>query len=45
MDTNAKHAAARRLYQKLGYAEPDIVPCTFNGIPNVRLVLLEKKLA
>lgn len=45
MDTNAKNAAARRLYQKLGYAEPDIVPCTFNGIPNVRLVLLEKKLA
>lgn len=44
MDTNAKNAAARRLYQKLGYAEPDIVPCTFNGIPNVRLVLLEKKL-
>lgn len=45
MDTNAKNAAARRLYQKLGYAEPDIVPCTFNGIPNVQLVLLEKKLA
>ena len=34
----------RRLYQKLGYAEPDIVPCIFNGIPNVQLVLLEKKL-
>ena len=44
MDTNAKNAAARRLYQKLGYAEPDIVPCTFNGIPGVQLVLLEKKL-
>ena len=44
MDTNAKNAAARRLYQKLGYAEPDIVPCIFNGIPNVQLVLLEKKL-
>ena len=44
MDTNAKNAAARRLYQKLGYAEPDIVPCKFNGIPNVQLVLLEKKL-
>ena len=44
MDANAKNAAARRLYQKLGYAEPDIVPCIFNGIPNVQLVLLEKKL-
>ena len=44
MDTNAKNAAARRLYQKLGYGEPDIVPCTFNGIPGVQLVLLEKKL-
>ena len=44
MDTNAKNAAARRLYQKLGYAESDIVPCIFNGIPNVQLVLLEKKL-
>ena len=44
MDTNAKNAAARRLYQKLGYAESDIVHCIFNGIPNVQLVLLEKKL-
>lgn len=44
MDTNAKNAAACYLYQKLGYAEPDIVPCTFNGIPDVQLVLLEKKL-
>ena len=44
MDTNAKNAAARRLYQKLGYAELDIVPCIFNGIPNAQLVLLEKKL-
>lgn len=44
MNTNAKNAAARRLYQKLGYAELDIVPCIFNGIPNVQLVLLEKKL-
>lgn len=42
MDTNAKNAAARHLYQKLGYAEPDIVPC--NGISGVQLVLLEKKL-
>ena len=43
MDTNEKNAAARRLYAQLGYREADIVPCAFNSIPNVRLVLLEKK--
>ena len=44
MDTNEKNAAARRLYAQLGYREADIVPCAFNSIPNVRLVLLEKEL-
>ena len=44
MDTNEKNAAARRLYAHLGYREADIVPCAFNSIPNVRLVLLEKQL-
>ena len=44
MDTNEKNAAARRLYARLGYREADIVPCAFNSIPDVRLVLLEKKL-
>lgn len=44
MDTNAKNAAARRLYDRLGYWEAGIVPCMFNGIPDVRLVCLEKKL-
>ena len=44
MDTNAKNRNARAMYKKLGFAEPDIVPCTFNGIPGVQLVLLEKKL-
>lgn len=43
MDTNEKNAAARRLYARLGYREADIVPCAFNSIPNVRLVLLEKR--
>lgn len=42
MDTNAKNAAARRLYAGLGYWEAGIVPCVFNGIPNVQLVCLEK---
>lgn len=44
MDTNAVNQNARAMYKKLGFAEPDIVPCTFNGIPGVQLVLLEKKL-
>ena len=44
MDTNARNVRARALYAKLGYKEPDIVPCIFNGIPNVQLVCLEKKL-
>ena len=44
MDTNVINASARKLYAKLGYKEPGIVPCVFNGIPNVQLVCLEKKL-
>lgn len=44
MDTNARNQAARRLYAHLGYWEAGIVPCVFNGIPNVKLVCLEKKL-
>ncbi len=44
MDTNLKNAKARRLYQRLGYWEADVVPCAFNGIEGVELVCLEKKL-
>ncbi len=44
MDTNAKNERARAMYKKLGYNEIGIVPCVFNGIPKVGLVLLEKKL-
>lgn len=44
MDTNARNLRARAMYQKLGYQEIGIVPCVFNGIDGVRLVLLEKKL-
>ena len=44
MDTNALNTRARGLYAHLGYAEPDIVPCVFNGIPGVQLVCLEKYL-
>ncbi len=42
MDTNARNTIARNLYRKLGYEEIGIVNCTFNGIPNVQLVCLEK---
>ncbi len=44
MDTQSKNTDARKFYQKLGFAEPGIVYCTFNGIPNVELVCLEKKI-
>ncbi len=44
IDTNEKNINARALYRKLGYNEVDIVPCIFNGLKGVRLVLLEKKL-
>lgn len=44
IDTNAVNRAARTLYAKLGYTEVGIVPCVFNGIPDVMLVCLEKLL-
>ena len=44
IDTNARNANARAFYKKLGYWEVAAVPCTFNGIPGVDLVLLEKRI-
>ena len=44
MDTNEINSAARALYEKLGYRQAGIVPCEFNGIPDVMLVCLEKLL-
>ncbi len=44
IDTNERNQAARRFYQKLGYQEIDILPCIFNGIEGVNLVLLEKRI-
>ena len=44
IDTNERNLAARRMYRRLGYSEIDIVPTVFNGIPDVGLVLLEKRL-
>ncbi len=44
MDTQVINKTARMMYKKLGYKEIDIVSCNFNGIDEVQLVLLEKKL-
>lgn len=44
IDTNEKNAGARAMYKKLGYQEVGIIPCVFNGIPDVMLVCLEKNL-
>lgn len=42
IDTNKRNTPARTLYNKLGYREVTTVPCQFNGIDGVDLVLLEK---
>lgn len=44
LDTSKTNSLARRMYAKHGYTEAGIVPCEFNGIGNVELVLLEKSL-
>ena len=44
IDTNAKNVNARAFYKKLHFDEIGIVPCDFNGIPGIQLVLMEKKL-
>lgn len=44
IDTNARNTAARAFYRSLGYAEIAIRPCVFNGLTDVELVLLEKRL-
>ena len=44
IDTNARNKRARKMYSSLGYIETDIVPTVFNGIRDVDLVLMEKKL-
>ena len=43
IDTNARNLRARKMYAGLGYRESGIVPTTFNGIPGVDLVCLEKQ--
>lgn len=42
IDTNARNTPARTLYARLGYTEAGIISGSFNGIPGVQLVCLEK---
>ena len=44
IDTNERNSAARAMYAKHGWREAGIVPCTFNGLPGVKLVGLEKRI-
>ncbi|MBQ7562637.1 MAG: GNAT family N-acetyltransferase [Lachnospiraceae bacterium] len=44
IDTNERNTRARKMYEKLGYHEVGVVPCNFNGIPNIGLVCIEKRL-
>ena len=44
IDTNVRNTRARRLYHSLGYKEISVAPCTFNGLSDIDLVLLEKAL-
>ena len=43
MDTNARNAAARSLYHRLGYHEIGTVPTVFNGIEGVDLKKKKKR--
>lgn len=44
IDTNEKNMAARQFYARRGFSPVGVVPCSFNGIHGVRLLLLEKAL-
>ena len=44
MDTNMINKSARKMYKKLGYEDVGLTDGVFNGIPDVKLVCLEKYL-
>lgn len=44
IDTNARNVVARRMYARHGYIESGVIPTVFNGIPDVNLVCMEKRL-
>lgn len=44
MDTGITNLKARKMYERAGYKEVGVVQTNFNGINNISLILLEKKL-
>ncbi len=44
MDTNVHNLPARTFYGRHGYREAGVVPCEFNGLADIDLVCLEKRL-
>lgn len=44
IDTNEKNKVARNFYKNLNFNEIDCIPCIFNGLQGVNLILIEKKL-
>ncbi len=44
IDTQEKNTVAREMYKKYGFSEIGTVICVFNGIPDAKLVLIEKEL-
>ncbi|MEQ3347375.1 GNAT family N-acetyltransferase [Peptoniphilus senegalensis] len=44
IDTNEKNKVARNFYKSLSFNEIDCIPCIFNGLQGVNLILFEKKL-
>ena len=44
IDTVADNMAARKMYAKLGYKEIGIIPTEFNGLKDMNMVLMEKKI-
>lgn len=44
IDTNVNNLGARKMYKALGYKEVGVINVDFNGIPNISLVCLEKKI-
>ena len=44
IDTNERNQRGRAMYRKLGYRESDMIPCLFNGMEGIHLMMLEKKL-
>lgn len=44
IDTNELNTYARGFYKRLNYSEVGIFSCTFNGISDAKLVMLEKTL-